>query len=117
METGDYSCEHCGKLCSTRGHLNMHLTQAHGTLDSEGKNPRYARESKTGKGPLKCDICGFETERRDVFRKHKEATHGNEKLPCHLCGKVFKCKPYLKYHVTYVHEGKQRTKKNPSAVQ
>ena len=65
---------------------------------------------------LKCDICGFKMERRDVFRKHMEATYGTKKLPCYLCGKVFKCKPYLKYHLTYVHEGKQRTKKNPSAI-
>ncbi|XP_050162131.1 LOW QUALITY PROTEIN: myc-associated zinc finger protein [Myiozetetes cayanensis] len=64
-----YACGHCGKSFSRPDHLNSHVRQVHST-----------------ERPFKCQTCEAAFATRDRLRAH--AVRHEEKVPCHVCGKL-----------------------------
>lgn len=64
------------------------------------------------KNKAQCPICDAEFVSRKGMMQHKAKMHENlnKSVPCNLCGKFFKHKYALSFHVKQVHEKSTRVK-------
>ena len=63
----------------------------------------YARNKSNGRARI-CNVCGKEDSYTNIMY-HIEAKHlNNLKIPCQLCGKVFKTRSSLAYHRSQSHK-------------
>ncbi|XP_055542040.1 gastrula zinc finger protein XlCGF8.2DB-like isoform X2 [Wyeomyia smithii] len=85
------TCELCGKRIATdrmEGHMNGHK----------------------GLKPYVCDICGLRSNCKLNMRAHMARNHGeDQRIPCTMCDKVFRCQQILKAHMRGTHDEKKET--------
>ncbi|KAL9700480.1 hypothetical protein quinque_003921 [Culex quinquefasciatus] len=52
-----------------------------------------------------CEICGYQSSSNGQLKDHLVRFHGNDRLKCEYCQKIFKVKQDLQEHVKAVHLG------------
>ena len=82
-------CSLCQFASSRLAFLNKHLLNIHGIKDHL----------------FKCDMCGYETERSNTLKSHKEVRHLNIRLSCDQCDFKARRKDDLKNHKVITHLG------------
>ena len=85
------ACEDCGKSCATSSDYLKHFKKAHDIDDSQEM--------------LTCEICASTVKGKIGLYLHKRHMHGNQNFTCTECGKQYKSKENLKYHMTVAHTG------------
>lgn len=119
-------CELCGKSMKEKS-LKMHMASRHfqektactecGKVFSN-KNNAYAHYLVMHKNRDKlrsCNFCDFKSPHQSTVSSHSQKEHGKyadgtayvrPSFKCAICEKNFKCKKYLKDHMT-IHTGKK----------
>lgn len=107
-EMSKFDCE-CGKSYSTRGNLVAHIRIAHteelphrchdcgGGFPSRSTRDIHSR-LHSGARPFPCAFCPLSFRSKNSRDKHQE-THAPPQHECELCGKRFRRKAHLRYHV------------------
>ena len=80
-----YSCDICGKLCSTSANLFRH------------------RKKHTEEAEHACDVCGKTYHEKHELKIHYRIHTGEKPFSCHVCGKCFRASCGLNRHKKKVH--------------
>ncbi|XP_045768578.1 zinc finger protein 62-like [Maniola jurtina] len=75
-----YYCDHCNKLCLSRGGLKVHIA-----IHSDNR-------------PFKCDLCDATFKLNNHLRLHKQAKHNPDRVYCPRCHNVFASQALLDKH-------------------
>ena len=81
-----FQCELCGENFYARTTLKLHKIRIHGE-DSD----------------IKCNICGVKFARPDQLRNHMTTHTSSRPEHCKICGKTFKNRTFLCFHVNVKH--------------
>lgn len=79
-------CEHCPKICNTKGAMVLHVQSVHSDL-------RY-----------QCDLCEYKTAVKWMIKLHKRKHFGEKTYGCSLCGRKFGRSSNVRAHMK-VHTG------------
>ncbi|XP_063696575.1 zinc finger protein 180-like [Culicoides brevitarsis] len=115
-----YPCETCGKVCSSKYNLNMHIITIH---EKRGRNCRWCprivpldeweehkameKEKHGVRVPTTCDVCGATFTSKDSAANHRRNFHRNIILECPLCPKTFNSSTALSQHKAFKHTEKR----------
>jgi len=97
LPPGEYPCQECDKVFTTRNNLRDHLRE---------HNPNSKQEK------FSCKDCNYSTNKSTHLKRHVEAKH----LPpgeylCQECGKVCTTSDNLKSHISQKHNSRMREEK------
>ena len=56
------------------------------------------------KPKFKCDLCPYETLRKDNLQRHKDTLHGENAVKCNICSKSFAQKKQCRMHLSKQHQ-------------
>ena len=87
-----FTCEICGKQCTTRGHLNCHMI-----MHDPSRRNRY-----------KCELCGKGFPLRSKYAMHIQIHNGDKPYACTYCEKRFTRHFDMLTHERSVHTGDKR---------
>lgn len=79
-------CEHCPKICTTKGALVLHVQSMHSDQRFE------------------CDLCDYKTGIKWMIKLHKRRHYGEKNYVCSICDKRFGRSSNLRAHMK-VHTG------------
>lgn len=79
-------CEHCAKVCTTKGALLLHVQSQHSRLKFE------------------CDLCNYKTGIKWLITLHKRKHNGDRDYACSICENSFRRSSNLRAHMK-VHSG------------
>lgn len=79
-------CEHCPKICSTKGALRLHLQSVHPNVKHQ------------------CDLCEYTTGIKWQITLHKRKHFGTKEYGCSICDRQFGRSSNLRTHMK-VHTG------------
>lgn len=81
-DSGQYTCDHCNKVCINRHSLKKHL-KSH-------TDPQFA-----------CQVCGKRYKKSENLNAHLRS-HGQPTLTCKTCNASFKYHASYHYHIKHV---------------
>ncbi|XP_063586762.1 uncharacterized protein LOC134764135 [Penaeus indicus] len=87
-----HKCTHCDHTCHTASGLRTHIMEVH--MGSRGRS-------------FSCQECGEKFAKQYGLKRHMERKHGDGRVPCNICSKLFSCKEDLIKH-TKSHENKSK---------
>lgn len=93
-----FNCDRCDRKLYSRQSLKRHQELLHGI-------PYMKQDLRNRKSPKTCSHCGKNFSTNMVLKRHISWKHGIgdfQKLPCNVegCGKIFRLKRELEYHMT-----------------
>ncbi|KAJ8254205.1 hypothetical protein COCON_G00208170 [Conger conger] len=80
LKKSRFSCRHCGKVCVSPSHLEIH------------------QRTHTGEKPYQCSECGKSFAKKCNLNFHLRTHTGEKPFRCSVCGKCFSQKFNLKRH-------------------
>jgi hypothetical protein len=113
-------CDSCSKSFLSKIALRKHINEVH-TVDTEKRARKrklhycslctkeydykkqlvdHIRSFHKKERNTQCDICLRRFYHRDI-KKHIDHVHGEKKLECKFCGKMYSCYDNLKLHMRY----------------
>ncbi|XP_055615228.1 uncharacterized protein LOC129761528 [Toxorhynchites rutilus septentrionalis] len=105
-------CELCGKQVERsyfEYHMNGHYGLAPYACSFEGCDKRYGNKTTRDRHEVvfhgedgyvfQCDQCDEKFKQKAKYEYHYALKHKNEKVPCNICGKVFKHKSIVRDHM------------------
>ncbi|KAK8372816.1 hypothetical protein O3P69_015647, partial [Scylla paramamosain] len=102
-----YTCDHCGKVCSTKAAIARHVLSHAGKTRLRGRSgPTEHTATHTGGRNHKCDHCGKTFARKSHLSSHILTHTGERKFQCLECGKRFTLKGDLHRHIL-THTGRE----------
>ena len=107
-----FECRFCPKKFNTisnyRGHMASHDSALEERCPNCDASFRYRRsmlrhqescDKNQNKQRFVCSLCGLEYFSNDALREHKKRVHEEKALHCSKCGKPFKWRSSLHYHM------------------
>ncbi|XP_075989334.1 uncharacterized protein LOC142985191 isoform X8 [Anticarsia gemmatalis] len=86
VEKYKIKCEHCPKVCTTKGAMVMHYQTQHSNLKYE------------------CDLCDYKAGIKWLVTLHKRKHYGVKDYCCSICERMFRRSSNLRVHMK-VHSG------------
>lgn len=90
-----YQCDYCQLNLTKKTELNQHIMFKHSEANRQKTLVKKELITNTTR---ECDICNKKYSYRH-WHEHMRTVHGNTKLTCDQCQKMFKCKKYLYRHM------------------
>ena len=91
-----YTCDHCGKVCSTKAAIARHVLSHLGKARLRGKSgPTEHTTTHTDGRTYTCDHCGKTFAKKSNVANHILTHTGERKFQCLECGKRFTLKGHL----------------------
>ena len=93
----EHSCQHCGKIFSSKYYLREHVSKLHQSAD--GKNLKIEKS-------YRCNFCKKAYEKNYQLQKHIRIDHeGKKDYKCETCAEAFSYKEKLERHIETIHDG------------
>jgi KRAB domain-containing zinc finger protein len=86
------------QVLELQNHQLYHLEKYYSTIETPGNSSKHSKhlmieeghniESETNEVKIfNCDLCPYQTQKKQDFNKHISSVHKKEKTPCPECGK------------------------------
>lgn len=108
-----YVCDECGKAFSDKRNMNEHKkihgrtkhTVSNDYIELDGVEIVLTKEQLL---KLECPICGKKFSSKKSMQLHVQI-HGDKRIKCRLCEKLFANVKYYRRHMNNAHSGKNET--------
>ena len=106
-ESGNIIKEEIEEIAEDVAKINekLQVKEESGKKGKKRKRTRSAPRKNPDQESFLCELCDFQSKRKDPFMNHYQYEHEGVKYKCSQCSLEYKTKKYLQTHVKSVHEG------------